>query len=116
MSDKPKPEFGGIRFTFTPIIDHSQKMFGCVTADFNREISRRVACAEDEAIKRSLKALGWMPPEDVVAMREALKDSDAALRKCLNYMLRLPMSGSDAECEAMDDAHHALRKLQPLLQ
>lgn len=50
------------------------------------------------------------------AMREAIKDSDAALRKCLNYMLRLPMSGSDAECEAMDDAHHALAKLQPFIQ
>lgn len=52
---------------------------------------------------------------DASAMREAIKDSDAALRKCLNYMLRLPMSGSDAECEAMDDAHHALTKLQPFL-
>ena len=49
------------------------------------------------------------------AMREAIRDSDAALRKCLNYMLRLPMSGSDAECEVMDDAHHALSKLQPFL-
>ena len=47
---------------------------------------------------------------------EAARDADAALRKCLNYMLRLPLSGSDAECEAMDDAHHALRKLQPFLK
>jgi hypothetical protein len=50
------------------------------------------------------------------AMREAIRDSDAALRKCLNYILRLPLSGSDAECEAMDDAHHALRKIQPFLK
>ena len=46
------------------------------------------------------------------AMREAIREADGALRKCLNYMLRLPLSGSDAECEAMDDAHHALSKLQ----
>ncbi len=48
------------------------------------------------------------------AMREAIGDSDAALRKCLNYILRLPLSGSDAECETMDDAHHALRVRHPL--
>ena len=50
------------------------------------------------------------------AMREAIKEADGALRKCLNYMLILPMSGSDAECEAMDDSHHALSKLQPFLK
>ena len=50
------------------------------------------------------------------AMREAIRDSDSALRKCLNYMLRLPLSGSVAECEAMDDAHHALRKIKPFLK
>lgn len=50
------------------------------------------------------------------AMREAIGEADGALRKCLNYMLRLPLSGSDAECEAMDDAHHALSKLQPFLK
>ena len=49
------------------------------------------------------------------ALREAIKEADGALRKCLNYMLILPMSGSDAECEAMDDSHHALSKLQPFL-
>ena len=50
------------------------------------------------------------------AMREAIRDSDAALRKCLNYMLGIPISGSEAECEAMDDAHHALRKTKPFLK
>lgn len=54
--------------------------------------------------------------DEIAAMREAIKGADGALRKCLNYILTLPMSGSDAECEAMDDSHHALSKLQPFLK
>jgi hypothetical protein len=71
-----------------------------VSSDFARTLERQ----RDEA------------REQVAAMREAIRDSDASLRKCLNYMLRLPLSGSDAECEAVDDAHHALAKLQPFLK
>jgi hypothetical protein len=51
-----------------------------------------------------------------IAMREAIKDAHYALGGCLKYILSLPLSGSDAECETMDDAHHALRKLQPFLK
>jgi hypothetical protein len=63
--------------------------------------------------------VGWHEAREAklrAGIAEAARDADAALRKCLNYMLRLPLSGSDAECEAMDDAHHALRKLQPFLK
>ncbi len=49
-------------------------------------------------------------------MRESIKEAHAALGKCLKYILRLPLSGSDDECETMDDAHHALRKLKPFLK
>lgn len=53
--------------------------------------------------------------EQIVALRESVKDADAAIRGCLKYMLGLPMLGSDLECEVMDDAHHALAKLKPFL-
>ena len=53
--------------------------------------------------------------EEIAAMRGAIREARAALGGCLKYILRLPLSGSDAECETMDDAHHALRKLQPFL-
>lgn len=49
------------------------------------------------------------------AMRAAIRESHAALGGCLKYILRLPLSGSVSECETMDDAHHALRKLKPFL-
>lgn len=90
---------GGGEVSDTPRTDFEESMqtqrFGVymVKADFARTLERENA-----------------------AMREAIRDSDASLRKCLNYMLRLPLSGSDAECEAMDDAHHALSKLQPFLK
>lgn len=48
-------------------------------------------------------------------MREAIKDAHGAISQCLKYILKLPLSGSVEECEVMDDAHHALRKLKPFL-
>jgi len=52
----------------------------------------------------------------IKSMREAIQDADAALRKCLKYMLGIPSCGSDQECETMDDAHRALSKLQPFIK
>ena len=48
-------------------------------------------------------------------MREAIKDAHGAISQCLKYILKLPLSGSAEECETMDDAHHALRKLKPFI-
>lgn len=55
------------------------------------------------------------PAAEIEAMRAAIVEAYAALGGCLKYILRLPLSGSDSECETMDDAHHALRKLKPFL-
>ena len=55
------------------------------------------------------------PAAEIQAMRTAIREAHTALGGCLKYILRLPMSGSDSECETMDDAHHALRKLKPFL-
>lgn len=65
--------------------------------------------------------IGGEPADDYVlrqlaAMREAIREAHAALDGCLKYILKLPLSGSDSECETMDDAHHALAKLQPFLK
>lgn len=69
-------------------------------------LSRRLERQRDEALKQCV---------ELKAMREAIKEAHGAISQCLKYILKLPLSGSDAECEVMDDAHHALRKLQPFL-
>ena len=66
---------------------------------------RTVSCSQCNESARTIEA-----------MREAIKEAHAAIGGCLKYILRLPLSGSDAECETMDDAHHALRKLKPFLK
>ena len=73
--------------------------FACMAARArNLERQRNEACCENEE------------------MRTAIKEASAALGGCLKYILKLPLSGSDAECETVDDAHHALRKLKPFLK
>lgn len=52
---------------------------------------------------------------EIEAMRAAIMEAHTALGGCLKYILRLPLSGSDSECETMDDGHHALRKLKHFL-
>lgn len=67
----------------------------------------------EEAVKKrdeALKQCGQLK-----AMRDAIKEAHGAISQCLKYILKLPLSGSDAECEVMDDAHHALRKLKPFI-
>jgi hypothetical protein len=67
----------------------------------------------EEAVKErdeALKQCGQLK-----AMRDAIKEAHGAISQCLKYILKLPLSGSDEECEMMDDAHHALRKLKPFI-
>jgi formylmethanofuran dehydrogenase subunit E len=66
---------------------------------------RTVSCSQCNESARTIEA-----------MREAIKDAHAAIGGCLKYILRLPLSGSDAECETADDAHHAMRRLKPFLK
>lgn len=65
--------------------------------------------------------IGGEPADDYVlrqlaAMREAIREAHAALDGCLKYMLGVSVCNLDLECETMDDAHHALAKLQPFLK
>lgn len=67
----------------------------------------------EEAVKErdeALKQCGQLK-----AMRDAIKEAHGAISQCLKYILKLPLSGSAEECETMDDAHHALRKLKPFI-
>ena len=73
---------------------------------FDGEFARKLERQRDEALKQCV---------ELKAMREAIKDAHGAISQCLKYILKLPLSGSDAECEVMDDAHHALRKLKPFI-
>lgn len=62
--------------------------------------------------------IGGEPADDYVlrqiaAMREAIREAHTALDGCLKYMLGVSVCNLDLECETMDDAHHALAKLQP---
>ena len=64
--------------------------------------------------------IGQEPADDYVLrkmaeMREAIRESDLAFRKCLDYILGLPYFGNAQECEATESAHQALRKLTPFL-
>lgn len=73
-----------------------------VEAEFARKLEREL----DEALKQCV---------ELKAMRDAINEAHGAISQCLKYILKLPLSGSDAECEMMDDAHHALRKLKPFI-
>jgi len=83
---------GAFKLTITPVFNHETKEFGCVMADASREISRKIACAEEESTKRALKALGWMPPEEAAAMREKIEHLGKA-----NSMLHLDLVDAHAE-------------------
>ena len=51
------------------------------------------------------------------ATKKALIAADAALRKCLTLMLKMPPSSDlDVEADTMDAAHLALNKIQPFLK
>lgn len=56
------------------------------------------------------------PAKEIAAMREAIREAHTALDGCLKYMLGVSVCNLDLECETMDDAHHALAKLQPFLK
>jgi hypothetical protein len=92
--------------TITPVFNHETKEFGCVMADASREISRKIACAEEESTKRALKALGWMPPEEAAAMREAIREAHDLIQwlKTNSYGRHLRTAST------------ALSKLQPFLK
>ena len=91
-----------------------------VQGDFARKLERErdearslLAQYSAEREHNAMQALAHKADAD--SMRDAIKEAHGAISQCLKYMLKLPLSGSDAECEVMDDAHHALRKLQPFL-
>ena len=71
--------------------------------------------ASEKSTRNTIIAKGVELERQLEAMREAVKDAHGAISQCLKYILKLPLSGSDAERWAMDDAHHAIRKLQPFL-
>lgn len=77
-----------------------------------------VAWAKAERIIACVNACAGVadPEKEIATMREAIREANAALGGCLKYILKLPLSGSDSECETMDDAHDALRKLQPFIK
>jgi hypothetical protein len=98
-----------------------------VASDFARRLERERDEARNQLYRICKEGfgnddtIGLEPADDyalrkLAEMREAIKDAHSALGGCLKYILRLPLSGSDAECETMDDAHHALRKLKPFLK
>jgi hypothetical protein len=98
-----------------------------VTSDFARKLERERDEARNQLYRickegfDNQDTIGLETADDyalrtIAGMREAIKDAHAAIGGCLKYILRLPLSGSDAECETADDAHHALRKLKPFLK
>lgn len=61
------------------------------------------------------------PAAEIQAMRDAIKNADSALRKCLNHLLMQPSfarnnSDIERESEAMESVHVALGKLQPFIK
>jgi hypothetical protein len=96
----------------TPETD-AEAMHDYVLADFARKLERERDEARAALSGRTVSCSQCNESaRTIAAMREAIKDAHAAIGGCLKYILRLPLSGSDAECETTDDAHHALRKLQ----
>jgi hypothetical protein len=67
------------KMTVTPFFNLESREFGCDTTDIAGMIHRKVACAKDEATKQALKALGWTPPEENAAMREAIRGAHERL-------------------------------------
>jgi hypothetical protein len=99
-----------IKLTVTPVFSRDSNAFGCLTTNAAGEISRRVAYAEEAAIKMALKALGWMPPEDAAAMREAIRDAHDAGRACEDT---LEKTGWPDCAQRLSES---LSKLQPFLK
>jgi hypothetical protein len=77
-----------------------------------------VAWAKAERIIACVNACSKMadPEKEIAAMREAIREAHTALDGCLKYMLGVSVCNLDLECETMDDAHHALAKLQPFIK
>lgn len=109
-SQNPSPDFG--------------EPWKCETGDFeiySKSEHNATAYAESARIRnRIIKCVNDCqgmadPAAEIEAMRAAIMEAHTALGGCLKYILRLPLSGSDSECETMDDAHHALRKLKHFL-
>ena len=88
----------------------------CYDRDYNI-VSRFGPDIQSRRIVQCVNACAGMtdPAAEIQAMREAIREAHEALGGCMKYILKLPLSGSDLECEVMDDAHHALRKLKPFL-
>ena len=77
-----------------------------------------VAWAKAERIIACVNTCSKMadPAKEIAAMREAIREAHTALDGCLKYMLGVSVCNLDLECETMDDAHHALAKLQPFIK
>ena len=119
MSDILKKE---LRFTVAPFVDFAAEEFGCYTTDIAGEIHRKVARAEDEAIRQSLQALGWAPPEEYAklmqeasAMRDAIKEARDALDD-MRWSARPSRIENPRMFVAWEKASTALIKLQPFLK
>jgi len=79
-------------------IDHPWDMHDYIPFEFARKLERE----RDEA-------------------RAAIKTADAALRKCMNYIMTQPLyarnqANLDADASTLEAAHVAITKLQPHLK
>ena len=82
-----------------------------------------LASLHSKRIARCVNACQGMadPAAEIQAMRDAIKDADSALRKCLNHLLMQPTfarnsSDIERESETMESVHVVLGKLQPFIK
>lgn len=121
-----------MKFTVAPFVNYQSGEFGCNTVMPSGEIMRRIANAEDEAIKRALKALGWCPPEEFArlngkcewhereairrqAAQEDVESKNSAMREAIKeaYDSLANVSTTFGRTPAQDAA---LAKLQPFIE
>ena len=124
-----------MKFTVAPFVNYQSGEFGCNTVMPSGEIMRRIANAEDEAIKRALKALGWCPPEEFArlngkcewhereairrqAAQEDVESKNSAMREVIkeafNSFAEDPES--DAAWLLTERQRKAIAKLQPFIE